>query len=66
MPFVLDAPISSTWHMARSWGLLTSEAVRRQAAPARAQAPVRPVSALAQPRDLIERTLRAVGLLGTD
>lgn len=28
-PYMLDAGISSTWHMARSWGLLTAPAVER-------------------------------------
>lgn len=28
-PYMLDAGISSTWHMARSWGLLTAAAVER-------------------------------------
>ena len=31
-PYMLDAGISSTWHMARSWGLLTAPAVERTAA----------------------------------
>ena len=40
-PYMLDAGISSTWHLARSWGLLTAPAVERTAA-ARAEATAAP------------------------
>jgi poly(hydroxyalkanoate) depolymerase family esterase len=48
-PYMLDAGISSTWHMARSWGLLTAAAeTRTEAARAQqgtAQAEARPAFA---------------------
>ncbi len=54
MPYVLDAHVSSTWHIARSWGLV---------GPAAGQ-PSRPApSWLSDPRDIIASALRAAGLL---
>ncbi len=36
MPYVLEAPVSSTWHIARAWGLVPDEAAAvRQATPVR-------------------------------
>ncbi len=53
MPYVLDAPISSTWRIAESWGLIGPVSVARTK-PA-ASAPNDPVS-------VIKRTLKAAGL----
>lgn len=53
MPYVLDARIPSTWHIARSWGLL---------GPATEQQPRPAPSWLSDPRDIIARALRAAGL----
>ena len=44
-PYMLDAGISSTWHMARSWGLLTAAAQARTEAPRAAQTAARPALA---------------------
>lgn len=42
-PYMLDAGISSTWHMARSWGLLTAAPeVRTAAAQAEARTAAKP------------------------
>jgi poly(hydroxyalkanoate) depolymerase family esterase len=54
MPYVLDARVSSTWHIARSWGLV-GPATEQQSRPA--------PSWLSDPRDVIARALRAAGLL---
>lgn len=60
-PHMLEAGISSTWRIARSWGLLT------QAASPRLPAPARPASAKAPPLmakvgGIIEHALRSAGL----
>ncbi len=55
-PFMLESGINSTWHLARSWGLLTQPARTRQAGP-------RPSGPLGG-GSVVERTLRKAGLLG--
>ena len=45
-PFIVDAGISSTWHIARSWGLTATRREPRQAAPAR---PARPAPVIVLP-----------------
>jgi feruloyl esterase len=55
MPFVLDAPISSTWHIAKSWGLIGPvSAARTKPAP----------SLPSDPASVIKRALKATGLFG--
>ena len=54
MPYVLDARVSSTWHIARAWGLV---------GPAAEQAP-RPAPARPSgPWEAVAQSLRAAGLL---
>lgn len=61
MPYMLEAPISSTWHIARSWNL-----VPPAAAGARPVAPIPAASSGASdPLSVITRTLRAAGLFGS-
>ena len=55
MPFVLDAGVSSTWRIARSWGLVPEEAA--QARPPRAHP-----AATMDAQGLVARTLRSFGL----
>jgi poly(hydroxyalkanoate) depolymerase family esterase len=55
MPFLLEAPISSTWRIAQTWGLL-GPVVGQRTRPAASRMP--------DPRGIITRSLRAVGLLG--
>ena len=55
-PHMLAAPVSATWHLARSWGLLT-QAARPAGATVQAAAP-----AAAGPAAVIERALKAAGL----
>ena len=55
-PYMLESGINSTWHLARSWGLLTQPAQTRQAEPR----PSRP----ADSGSIVDRTLRKAGLLG--
>lgn len=55
-PHMLEAGISSTWRIARSWGLLTQAARPRPATAAQPAAPAWDLGSL------IESTLRAVGL----
>ena len=57
-PFMVDAGISSTWHIARSWSLLTQPA--RARVPAAAAAP--DSMGLASFGTMFEDVLRAVGL----
>lgn len=63
MPFMLDAGISSTWHIAHRWGLTTAE--RRasppipEVAPPRSGSPPAPNASLS----VIETALRAAGLM---
>jgi poly(hydroxyalkanoate) depolymerase family esterase len=56
MPFMLDGPISSTWHIAKSWGLLGPVSVEPAAKPAPAL--------LTDPASVIKRALKAAGLFG--
>jgi poly(hydroxyalkanoate) depolymerase family esterase len=56
MPFLLEAPISSTWHIAQSWGLL---------GPVTAAKPHPAPKPLTDPFSVITRSLRATGLFGT-
>ena len=56
MPFLLQAPISSTWQIAQSWGLLGPVAAERPRPAARK---------LPDPLGVITRGLRATGLFGT-
>jgi poly(hydroxyalkanoate) depolymerase family esterase len=53
MPYMLDAGVSSTWHIARSWGLV---------GPATEHHPRPAASWLSEPWDLVARGLRAAGL----
>ena len=57
-PHMLEASISSTWHLARSWGLLTQPARPRAAASPRPAAPAK-----VGPAAIVDRALRAAGLL---
>ena len=62
MPFVLEAPIPSTWHIAKSWGLIGASAGKApEAAPPKGPAAAPAPSAA---EGLIARTLRAAGLMG--
>ena len=54
-PYMLESGINSTWHLAKSWGLLTQPARTRSATPG--QQP-------ATGGSLVERTLHKAGLLG--
>ena len=56
-PHMLASTISATWHMAHAWGLLTQAA---RPAPAK---PLRRGPAPDSPSSVIERTLRAAGVL---
>ena len=56
-PHMLASPIGATWHLARSWGLLTQPA-RPAAAPS---APKPPTTG---PASVIERALKVAGLRG--
>ena len=47
MPFILEAPISSTWHIARSWGLVPHETTTA-AKPGRPSVALSPVDAFRQ------------------
>ena len=63
-PYMLQATISSTWHLARSWGLLTQPA-RARTTPAAAPRPAlarAPLPAAARVGSVIENALRAAGL----
>ncbi|MGZ8411072.1 MAG: hypothetical protein ACXWVS_14335, partial [Hyphomicrobium sp.] len=48
-PFILDVGISSTWHIARSWGLTQTRREARDAHPAQPQ-PAQPPKATPEPR----------------
>ncbi len=56
-PHMLEAEIASTWHIARNWGLLT------QAAQTATPKPVKVSDPVAGPGTVIEKALRAAGLL---
>ncbi len=58
MPFILEADVSSTWRIARNWGLVADVPHRAAVKPPAH----RPMSA----RDLLTQTLRAAGLYGTE
>lgn len=65
-PYMLEAGIGSTWHIARSWGLLTASARAAYNTPADPVAAPKP-NPLAAPRGpatVIDKALRAAGLLG--
>jgi len=71
MPFMLDVGISSTWHIARSWGLLPDEARVAPSDAAQRDAPTRvpeliqttPTTRAASIQDTIEAALRSAGLM---
>ena len=52
-PHMLESTVSSTWHLAQDWGLLTQAARLRTS----------PRAATATPMTLVEKTLKAAGLL---
>ena len=56
-PHMLASSVSSTWHLARSWGLLT------QAAAPRPERPAAHASTAAPGGSVIERALRTAGLM---
>lgn len=58
-PHMLAAPVSSTWHLARSWGLLTQPP--RAYAHAETRQPAAPTAST--PRSVVEQALRATGLM---
>ncbi len=58
-PHMLASRISSTWHIARGWGLLTQAAAARRA-PAK---PAPAAASLLKPAAVVERALKAAGLL---
>ena len=63
-PFMLAGDVASTWHLARSWGLLTQAsrpAVAKSAAKLLDRAPV--LSALPGPGVLLEKAMKATGLI---
>ncbi len=72
-PFMLDAGISSTWHQARSWGLLTAAAQVRTEAARAASGPLpgialpefaMPIAArVGDAAAVIDKALRSAGLL---
>ena len=64
-PFMLEAGISSTRHIARSWGLLGPQqaGIRPIPAVARREQRARPMVPANGPGAVIERALRAAGLL---
>ena len=63
-PHMLEAGISSTWYVARSWGLLTQAARKRGTAARRPAAQTVPmVPMVAMVSDVIEDALRSAGLL---
>jgi feruloyl esterase len=57
MPYILAAPISSTWHIAKGWGLLGAAGAAVRGRPAAS-------GLLRDPAGIIARGLRAVGLGG--
>jgi poly(hydroxyalkanoate) depolymerase family esterase len=59
-PYMLDAGISSTWHLAQSWGLLTQAARPRAAKPTARSSPVNPIATAGA---VIEKALKAAGLI---
>ena len=62
-PHMLEAGISSTWHIARSWGLLTQAAQPRTAAAATLRPVVQAVAPIAaRVGGMIEKALRSAGL----
>jgi feruloyl esterase len=65
-PYMLASGIGSTWHLARSWGLLTQAARPRTASPRPAARAVPEVVAkpLSAAGSMIEKAMRAAGLLG--
>lgn len=63
MPFMLDAGISSTWHIAQRWGLLTAERRTARPSPDAASATPSPATAPASVQSSIEAALRAAGLM---
>jgi feruloyl esterase len=60
-PHMLEAGIGSTWHLARSWGLLTQAARPRAKALPVPEVVAKPLSAAGA---MIERAMKAAGLLG--
>ena len=60
-PYMLAGEIASTWHLAHSWGLLTQAARPFVARPVAAVASV--VGVLPKPGELIEKAMKAAGLL---
>jgi poly(hydroxyalkanoate) depolymerase family esterase len=57
MPYILNASVSSTWRIARNWGLV-GDAPRSAA--------VAPTRALTTAREILTHTLRAAGLYGSE
>jgi poly(hydroxyalkanoate) depolymerase family esterase len=63
-PYMLPGDIASTWHLARSWGLLTQASRPASAKPTAARPPIAPVlTAVPGPAALFETAMKAVGLL---
>ena len=60
-PYMLAGDIASTWHLARSWGLLT-QASRPATATPRAAIPA-VLAAVPGPGALLEKAMKAAGLL---
>lgn len=56
-PHMLASTVSSTWHLARSWGLLTQAAAARPTPAPQAAGPADGAASI------IERTLKSVGLM---
>ncbi len=63
-PFMLAGEVASTWHLARSWGLLTQASRSAGAMPAAKRAPIAPaLAAVPGPGALFQKAMKAAGLI---